>query len=233
MAPPGHRPMAKTRISTAFNQVMQADLLFGKDTIILHMIDGCIRFSMLAVVESKNAMDLCRAMRLWWFQIFQPPKVFIVDQYGSLGSDDAEQFLAKYAVDRKPKPTDLHATMVERHNGLIRQLLHNIEGQSALEGLPVTDEDIVSEAFYAKSNLLDIGGQHPITAVCGIHPSVLPDFETTSLAITDDQLSPDHAANCGSVRLRETAAKCMVEATAQSRLTIADKTQAGRDGREH
>ena len=27
-APPGHRPMAKTRISTAFNQVMHADLLF-------------------------------------------------------------------------------------------------------------------------------------------------------------------------------------------------------------
>ena len=79
-APLGHRPMAKTRIRTAFNQVMQADLLFLKDRIILHMIDECIRFSMLAIVESKNAMDLCRAMRLWWFKSFQPPKVLIVDQ---------------------------------------------------------------------------------------------------------------------------------------------------------
>ena len=90
-----------------------------------------------------------------------------MDQQGSLGSDDAGQFLAKCAVDRKPKPADLHATMVERHNGLIRQLLHNIEGQTTLEGLPVTDGDIVSEACYAKNNLLEIGGQHPIAAVFG------------------------------------------------------------------
>ena len=66
-APPGLRPMAKTRISTALNQVMQADLLFWKDRIILHMIDECIRFSMLAIVESKGAMDLCRSMTLWRF----------------------------------------------------------------------------------------------------------------------------------------------------------------------
>ena len=125
-----------------------------------------------------------------------------MDQEGSLGSYDAGQFLAKYAVDRKPKPTDLHATMVERHNGLIRQLLHNIEGLHILEGLPVTDEDIVVLACYAKNNMLDIGGQHPITAAFGIHPLVLPDFETTSLAITYEQLSPDRAANRGSVRLR-------------------------------
>ena len=96
----------------------------------------------------------------------------------------------------------------------------------------MTDEDIVFEACYAKNNMLDIGGQHPITAVCGIHPSVLPDSETPLLAITDEQLSPDHAANRGSVRLREIAVKCMVEATTQSRLTIADKTQARRDSRE-
>ena len=83
------------------------------------MIDECTRFNMLAIVESKNAMGLCRAIRLWCFEIFQPPKVLIVDQEGSLGSYDAGQFLAKHAVDRKPKPTDLHAIMVERHNGLI------------------------------------------------------------------------------------------------------------------
>ena len=44
-----------------------------------------------------------------------------------------------------------------------------------------------------------------------MNPSVLPDFETTSLAITDEQLSPDHAANRGSVRLREIAVTCMVK----------------------
>ena len=95
----------------------------------------------------------------------------------------------------------------------------------------MTDEDIVSEACHAKNNILEIGGQHPIAAAFGINPSVLPDVQTSSLAITDEQLSPDHAANRGSVTLREIAVKCMVEATAQSRLTIADRTQARRDCR--
>ena len=153
---------------------------------------------MLAIVASKNATDLCRAMR-WWFKIFQPPKVLIVDQEGSFGSDDAGQYLAKSAVDRKPKPPDLHATMVERHNGLVRQLLHNIEGQSTLEGPPVTDEDIVSDACSATSSMLEVGGQHPILAVFGIHPLLLPDFETSSLAILGEQPSPDHAAHRGIV----------------------------------
>ena len=76
-------------------------------------------------------------------------------------------------------------------------------------------------------------GSIPSQQFVVIPRSVLPDFETTSLAITDEQLSPDDAANRGSVRLREIAVKCMVEATAQSRLTIANKTQARRDGREH
>ena len=48
---------------------------------------------------------------------------------------------------------------------------------------PVTDQDMVSEACYAKNNMLEIGGAHPITAVLGIQPSILPDFENTSLSV--------------------------------------------------
>ena len=48
--PPGPKPMAKTRISNAFNQVVQADLLFWKTNILLHMINECTRYSMLAIV---------------------------------------------------------------------------------------------------------------------------------------------------------------------------------------
>ena len=49
-------------------------------------------------------------------------------------------------VHRQQKPTDMHAAMVERHNALVRKLLHSIDGQTSLEGLPVADQDIVSEA---------------------------------------------------------------------------------------
>ena len=184
--PPGNKPMAKTRMSTAFNDVMQADLLFWKDSIILHMIDECTRFSVLAIVADKHTNTLCSAMRMWWFKMFQPPKILIVDQEGGFDSYDAGIFLERCGVHRQQKPTDMHAAMVERHNALVRKLLHSIDSQTTLEGLPVTDQDIVSEACYAKNNMLEIGGAHPITAVLGIQPSILPDFENTSLSVRDD-----------------------------------------------
>ena len=62
--------------------------------------------------------------------------------------------MAKMGIDGKPKPTDLHATMVERHNAPARTLLHNVEGQTTLEGLAATNEDIVSETCYAENNKL-------------------------------------------------------------------------------
>ena len=138
---------------------------FWKGRIILHMIDECTRFSMVAIVPTKNAEDLRRTLRMWWCKIFQPPPVLLVDQEGSLGSDEAGRYLTKMGMDPKPKPTDLHATTVERQNALVRALLHNIEGQTTPEGLAATDEDIVSETCYAKNNMLEIGGAHPITAV--------------------------------------------------------------------
>ena len=80
--------------------------------------------------------------------------------------------------------------------------------------------------------MLEIGGVHPITAVLGNQPSILPDFENTSLSVRDDVLGDENAADRSSVRLREIAVKCMAEAIAQSRIAIADSTQTRRDGRE-
>ena len=60
------------------------------------------------------------------------------------------------------------AAMVKRHNALVRKLLHSIEGQTSREGLLVTGQDIASDACFAKNDMLEIGGVHPITAVLGI-----------------------------------------------------------------
>ena len=79
--------------------------------------------------------------------------------------------------------------------------------------------------------MLEIGETHPIPAVRGMRPSVLPDFESSTLSSTDDMLGPENSVGRGSVRLREIEAKCMIEATAQIIMAIADKTQARRDGR--
>ena len=65
-----------------------------------------------------------------------------------------------------------------------------------------------------------------------LYPSIVHDFENASLSVRDDSLGDENAADRSSVRLREIAAKCMVEAIAQSRIAIADSTQTRRDGRE-
>ena len=40
--------------------------------------------------------------------------------------------------------------------------------------------------------MLEIGGSHPIPAVLGIQPSILPDVENTSLSVRDDVLGDEH-----------------------------------------
>ena len=73
----GNTPMVKPRMSTSFNEVMQADLLFWNEVIILRMMDECIRFSVLALVADQTTSAFCSAMRMWWFKFFQPPKILI------------------------------------------------------------------------------------------------------------------------------------------------------------
>ena len=153
-------------------------------------------------------------------------------------STDTGLFLEKHDVHRKAKPTEQHATMVERHNSLVRRLLHVIYQQSTEEGLKVDVEDIIAETTYAKNNMLEIGGVHPITAVLGIKPKIMPDLEATENSKIHDLATslpadPDvsHAGNRQCMRLRELAVAAMVQATAQSRIDIANKTQTRPDGR--
>jgi len=67
-------------------------LLFWKSNMILHMIDECTRYSMLPIVTGKTEYDLCSALKTWWFRIFLPPKILLVDQEGGFAGDDAGMF---------------------------------------------------------------------------------------------------------------------------------------------
>ena len=220
------------RPGEVFNETVRVDILFRKGTLVLHMIDECTRYSMCTILRDQTPTEICRAMSNCWFRVFQPPRLILADQEGALISDEAGIFLGKHDVQLRTKPTELHATMIERHNALLRRLLHIIDDQVEAEGLHITDEDIVAETCYAKSNMLEVGGAHPITAVLGIKPHVLPDFESSSLALTDDYLGSEFAASRGTVRLREIAVRAMIEATARARVDIAHKTRTRRSSLE-
>ena len=153
--------------------------------------------------HTKDRMQMLLSFGDMAVRTFLPPKIFLVYQDGGFAGDDAGRLLERNNLDRKTKPTYLHASMVERHNFLIRKLLHIIEGQTTLEGLPTTNEDIVSEACYTKNSMLEIGETHPIPAVRGMRPYVLPDFESSTFSSTDDMLGPENSVGGRSVRLRE------------------------------
>ena len=153
--------------------------------------------------HTKDRIQMLLSLGDMVVRTFPPPKMFLVYQDGGFAGDDAGRLLERNNVDRKTEPTDLHASMVERHNVLIRKLLHTIEGQTILEGLPTTNEDIVSLACYAKNSMLEIGETHPIPAVRGMRPYVLPDVESSTFSSTDDMLGPENSVGRRSVRLRE------------------------------
>ena len=142
--------MAKTRICEVYNETVQVDILFWKRNLVLHMIDECTRYSMCALLRDKTPVEMCRTMNNCCFRVFQPPKLIRADQEGALISDEAGIFLGKHNVELRTKPTELHATMIERHNALLRKLLHIIDEQAEDEGLHIPDEDIVAESCYAK-----------------------------------------------------------------------------------
>ena len=52
------------------------------------------------------------------------------------------------------------------------------------------------------------------------------------MSVTEDYVGPEHVANRGSIRLREVAVACMLEATALNRIKIAEKTQTRTSGQD-
>ena len=73
-----HRPADKattsTRVSTKFNEVVQIDLLFVEDLIILHMIDEATRFSMAEIIPNKQTSTIIDTVTTMWFKYFTPPQ---------------------------------------------------------------------------------------------------------------------------------------------------------------
>lgn len=234
---PSSKPVAKDRISDKFNEVVQADIRFwnigGRQCKILRCIDECTRFTQAWLVNSNSSEDLLTALSRGWFKIFQPPSLIICDQEGGLSGDETAVFLERHKVQRKLKATDLHAQMVERHHEILRGLLHKIADQCAAEGIRVTADDILTEAVYAKNAIVTIGGHSPHEAVFVTRPhSLLPDLEEKNISVLGDTTGMEHGVNRHSLRLREIALGAMVQATAQARMQLADRSRTRRTGEQ-
>ena len=126
------------------------------------------------------------------------------------------------------KPTGgIGAGTVERHHELIRHALHKIEDQCALEGVPISKQQVLSEAVMVHNSLLNVHGFSPFNALTGRHPNLLPNFDelmTPQKAEGEDGTTSGHQRSPD--RLREIAINAMIEGTQKDRIQRALRSKA-------
>ena len=220
-ARPGPRTVTSSSIPTKFNQVVQVDLLFYKDKVVLHMIDLTTRFTVAKAIALRNLDSVLTAIMSSWIAMFGPPSKLTSDQEGALASPEAAAYLESRGIKLHLLAKEQHAQTVERHHAILRRQLHVLDEQTLAEGLRISFDALLGEAVYAKNALFSMGGATPYEAVFGRTPSL---FGVVDAEIGD---SPDDR---DSDRIRHLAIQSMIQATAENKLKRADKSKSRMPG---
>ena len=219
---PSNRPIANSNVVTKFNEVVQIDLLFVEDLIILHIIDEAIRFTMCELIPNKQTTTIIDGVTNAWFRHFGPPQLIVSDQEGGLISEDAAIWSERWGTSFKFKPKGSHAAIVERHHQIVRDQIHKLLAQCKLENITVNPSQIISEAVYVKNILTSVHGVSPYVALYGRYPIILKEMEDQGLSQDDDSTGPHNF----STRLREMALVTIVEGISQDRLKRAASSKS-------
>ena len=123
----------------------QWDILFYKDYAISHLIDEATRFTVASILPGRSGVDFIRAIDKDWVRIFGPPRLIVADCETGLDTEEVRQWLDRLPSEVNPKAPGEHATTVERHLELLRDLLHKVEGQLAAEGIVLPFDSILAE----------------------------------------------------------------------------------------
>ncbi|CAE7711800.1 unnamed protein product, partial [Symbiodinium sp. CCMP2456] len=220
-ARPGPKSVASSHLPTAFNAELQVDLLFIREHVILHMIDVATRFVVAKIVPSRETDDILTALQEAWISLFGPPSVIVADQEGALSGVAGGAWMSHRDIKYVPKAKYAHASVVERHNALLRRQVHLLLEQSNEDGLRVPFSAVLAEAVFAKNALLRINNFTPYEAVLGRTPPLY------------DLLSPEfgeEVAARDADRLRGKALRAILQATAESKAQRALKSKSRPSG---
>ena len=120
---PRPKAVATTRLSTAFNEIVQWDILFHRKIMVSHLIDEAIRWTTAAVLTDKEAVTLLTTITVQWLQPYGAMQVLVTDREAGLVSEEVAQWLGRWSVQLKPKAPGGHAQIVERHHAILRATL--------------------------------------------------------------------------------------------------------------
>lgn len=181
----GHsRPVIKTRQAQRFNAVVYGDIVFFSTFMVAIFVDESLRYTILALLSSKDENDLEQVLRRNWFRRYGPMKVFRTDRESAFASDQYGIFLERYGVQRELiTAADTHSFfgILDRRVQLLRHMLPRLAEDLAAEAIVADPEDQIAESEFCLNSQLSYGGFSPYECLHGCQPHPIFDDESESL----------------------------------------------------
>jgi hypothetical protein len=205
------KAVASTELSTAFNEVVWADLVFWSaavanytDVIIMKLLDDATDFTMNPLVESKAFRHL-RIGILLWHGVWGFPGLFKMDQESGMLSEAMTVWLEEHRskVDPIP-PTKKHTGTgkIDNKIRIFRRLLRRIDTSYVREGVEVSPLEIVLLASWCENSAPGKGGVTPSMSAAGHRPrDHLEEGEPWTTSQTDSEFLKHARLRCVAVSI--------------------------------
>ena len=221
----GPKSVASYKLATAFNHIVQWDILFHRKHMISHLICCATRWTVASLLKSRAAEEIIANITMHWIRQHGPMKVLVADQERGLMSDEAAQWLDRWQIELKTKVPGAHAQIVERHHDILRQLILRVEMALAEQGIAITTEVLVAECSLVKNLIVSVGGHCPYQGLYGTMPPLMSEFEPLSETMLDDAGTGIPGVSRHHHRVREIVVQEMVGVTAKDRAERANRSR--------
>lgn len=154
---PTNAPTFRTTLPDAHNKQAQFDYLFYKTGCIGHHIDARTRWSLTKDTPGREVQD-CVDCTNGWVHLFGPMVELWSDQESAVAADEFGLYPQRLGMKRKLVPKDAHMDLVERHNGLIRNIMRLLDEEAKQNGLTLSLRELHELACSAKNATVEYGG---------------------------------------------------------------------------
>ena len=186
----------------------------GRQYYALNIVDFATTFQVMAMLDGCSAEECAEKFWLWWVVWAGPPKTLVTD----MGTSFLAAFLTlaeRYSATSKVVPTEApwQVGMIERHGGVINDVISMIVAQSGANGK--TEMMLVMIASTAAKNRRPgLSGHSPRSAVFGMDDRM--DGSVIDSLLDGEQL-PAHsqaASDAGyqrALKIRQEAMKAIID----------------------